>query len=533
MKKRPLASWFGFATALVITSIVAFYSGGAALAAVAVTTSSTSSTSTADSQQRKTWYDGTRYWVAFYDGTHIDFYYSTTGSSWTQNTSATITTSATQDFSIEADSSRAFIVYNDQFGVPNFSSAASYPGISFSWNAPSTIGDGLSDNSPSIARDTSGYVHVCFGDSPDVLPGSFVWGCEKSTNPNDSPAAWGSTLSVGSFSGSVAGAVAPLASQNMYTVYVAGTSLKGSQYTNGTGWSAPTTIATVSSGPSNITSLTGDSTNNAAYLTYIDGSGHAVFKKYTSSAWQTPVTLDSNAGNTYPSITRDTNTGNLYAFWIRSNTTFCQSAASPYTAWSTCSNFSSFNTSTNTYLTSPASFSSATSSLPFIWTSGTSPYSVEFDKVTFISNAAPAAPTLSTPASGATGVSATPSFQLRTTDADNDYLRYKILLCQDAACSTVLYTWDQTSSQLGWTGQDQQSSTAYTGNSVITSSTLASFQPSVLLSVGTQYYWEAFAIDPGGTNTWSSASAIQSFTTTGSEVDIHGGTNITGGTTIQ
>ncbi len=129
-------------------------------------------------------------------------------------------------------------------------------------------------------------------------------------------------------------------------------------------------------------------------------------------------------------------------------------------------------------------------------------------------NVVPAAPTLSSPSSGATGVSALPTFQLKTTDADSDYLRYKVLVCANSGCSSVITTADQTASQTGWSGQDQQGSTAYTGSSTIGSSTMANFNYQLPpLAKNTQYWWQAYAIDPGGTNTWSPVSATQTFTT--------------------
>lgn len=132
----------------------------------------------------------------------------------------------------------------------------------------------------------------------------------------------------------------------------------------------------------------------------------------------------------------------------------------------------------------------------------------------FYSNVAPAAPTLSTPAAGATGVSALPSFQLRSSDPNSDYLQYKIDICSNSDCSSVLRTVDQTASQTGWTGQDAQSNTAYASSSVVSSSTMATYNyQSPVLSKNTQYWWRAYATDPEGSNTWSSASAIQTFTT--------------------
>ncbi len=155
---------------------------------------------------------------------------------------------------------------------------------------------------------------------------------------------------------------------------------------------------------------------------------------------------------------------------------------------------------------------------------------------TVAANSTPVAPTLSAPADTTTSASITPSFSLKTTDADNDYLRYKIEVCSTSNCSAIVRTIDQTASQTGWTGQDTQTSTAYIGNSVIGSSTLAthSYQTPAL-SYSTQYWWRAYAADPAGTNTFSSASSIFSFTTgiapTGS-TEIRGGVNIQGGTRI-
>ncbi|HET9850234.1 MAG TPA: hypothetical protein VFP35_01235 [Candidatus Saccharimonadales bacterium] len=129
-------------------------------------------------------------------------------------------------------------------------------------------------------------------------------------------------------------------------------------------------------------------------------------------------------------------------------------------------------------------------------------------------NTTPAAPILFSPTSGSTGVSDMPSLQLRTTDADSDYLQYKINICSDSACNSVIRTVDQASSQTGWSGQDQQGGTAYAGSSVITSSTMATYNFQLPpLTKNTQYWWEAYAIDPGGTDTWSPASTISTFTT--------------------
>jgi hypothetical protein len=162
-------------------------------------------------------------------------------------------------------------------------------------------------------------------------------------------------------------------------------------------------------------------------------------------------------------------------------------------------------------------------------------YSVIPEIISSGPNNSPAAPTLSAPSNTSTSVSITPTFQLRTTDTETDYVRYKIEVCTTSNCSAILRTIDQTSSQTGWTGQDAQTSTAYIAASAIGSSTLAShtYQPTAL-SFSTQYWWRAYAIDPGGSNTWSSASSIFSFTTSTptSNTYLNGGTQIRGGTRI-
>jgi hypothetical protein len=147
-------------------------------------------------------------------------------------------------------------------------------------------------------------------------------------------------------------------------------------------------------------------------------------------------------------------------------------------------------------------------------------------------NSSPSAPTLITPSSGTTGVSVTPSFTLRTTDADSDYLQYRIYLYQ-SDCSTALSGSPFDMSGLGWSGMDANSNTAYAGSSALTSSTIATYAYSGTLVIGATYCWKADAIDPGGSNVYGSASATQLFSTVSGAVKINGGVNIRGGSTVQ
>lgn len=145
----------------------------------------------------------------------------------------------------------------------------------------------------------------------------------------------------------------------------------------------------------------------------------------------------------------------------------------------------------------------------FYVTDASTTFSFYFDDIqASINNSAPATPSLDSPADSATNQSLTPALLTTTTDADSDYLRYKIQLCENAGMSTNCQTFDQTASQTGWSGQNTQSNTAYT------SGTQATYTVQTPLSASFTYYWRSYAIDPGGTNTWSGTQTPRSFTTT-------------------
>ena len=121
----------------------------------------------------------------------------------------------------------------------------------------------------------------------------------------------------------------------------------------------------------------------------------------------------------------------------------------------------------------------------------------------------PNPPTLDSPADGAISQSITPVLKTTATDpSGTDYLRYKIYICSDSACNTVLQTINQTSSQTGWSGQNAQTNTAYT------SGTQAVYTVQSALNWSTTYYWSSIAKDPGNSNTWSTTQVPpHSFTT--------------------
>jgi hypothetical protein len=135
------------------------------------------------------------------------------------------------------------------------------------------------------------------------------------------------------------------------------------------------------------------------------------------------------------------------------------------------------------------------------------------------------------PGASTTGVSNQEPFILRATDADGDGLQYKIEVCSTSDCSVIVRTVDQTQSQTGWTGQDANGGTAYVSGATISQSREAMYYyQNPTMTPNTQYWWRAYSIDPLGTNTWSSASPIQTFTTGVNLTKLQGGVNIVGGT---
>jgi hypothetical protein len=109
----------------------------------------------------------------------------------------------------------------------------------------------------------------------------------------------------------------------------------------------------------------------------------------------------------------------------------------------------------------------------------------------------PTVPTLDAPIDNSVNQNRITVLKTTSTDADSDYLRYKIELCTNIEMTANCQTFDQTISQFGWSGQDAEVGSAYASN------TQATFTLQAELQLGTVYYWRSYAIDPAGTDTWS------------------------------
>jgi hypothetical protein len=137
------------------------------------------------------------------------------------------------------------------------------------------------------------------------------------------------------------------------------------------------------------------------------------------------------------------------------------------------------------------------------------------------SNLAPNAPSQDSPANGATGVSVTPTFLMTATDPENDNLGYKVTIYSDSACTTIVGSaHDQSTNSTGWTGTDATCTNNPT--SCYKSGTQGSFtlQSADALSYNTQYWWKASAKDPDGSNTFTNSSTCNTFTTVAATVSV-------------
>ncbi|MCA9398034.1 hypothetical protein KC573_04345, partial [candidate division WWE3 bacterium] len=227
---------------------------------------------------------------------------------------------------------------------------------------------------PSVTRDSNSKVWV--GSTYNNESNNIVR-VRQSSNANDITA-WSTPEQLNTSTNSNKFAtILPLTSGSMYLIWIDGTTIEGKKY-NGTAWDgSPTSIATGSSGASTNISATSDSSGNI-HLVYINSSGQVMYQEYTTS-WQTAVTLDSNSGNEYPTISLNSSTGQLSVFWIRSDDIFYKLGGAPYTSGYWDASATTFeSTGTNNWLSSSTQVDSVGNAF-LGWTEGTAnPFSIKF-----------------------------------------------------------------------------------------------------------------------------------------------------------
>ncbi|MBP9702465.1 peptidoglycan DD-metalloendopeptidase family protein [Candidatus Woesebacteria bacterium] len=229
--------------------------------------------------QRKTWHDGTRYWKSSYDpiDSRIEFEYSSDGTSWTENTTARLT-SIISDYSIEADSSNLFIVYSASNDIKG-RVASSYPGTGFGWGSEQVILNGTSNsdsyNSPVISRDSSSYVWVAARYTGTGV--YFVKTIKEAGATNDLPEDSGDTTyslaNVVNTDLNVYANLVSIGSQNMYISFIEDDAIQGCRWVNAsTDWQDGSGNSCVGGGlaaPTQV-SATADTTTTSTTYTLMD-----------------------------------------------------------------------------------------------------------------------------------------------------------------------------------------------------------------------------------------------------------------------
>jgi|GEM_PF-1049851 len=124
-----------------------------------------------------------------------------------------------------------------------------------------------------------------------------------------------------------------------------------------------------------------------------------------------------------------------------------------------------------------------------------------------ITNASPVAPTLTTPFDNAALSATNPPLSFLTYDTNGDTLHYNVQVSTDPNFGSLLINDDTISNYAKFTDIINPSQRApYVSGQPI------QYIPTATLSNGTTYWWRVRAIDPSGSNTYSSFSSAQSFT---------------------
>jgi hypothetical protein len=118
--------------------------------------------------------------------------------------------------------------------------------------------------------------------------------------------------------------------------------------------------------------------------------------------------------------------------------------------------------------------------------------------IDYTMNQPPNTPVLISPTTASANQSLTPTLKTVATDYNNDALQYEIKMCTNRSMTNSCITFDQTVSNIGWSGMN-------VGTSAYSSGTTATYIIPVgsSLAYNTTYFWKTRAIDPLGSDTWS------------------------------
>ena len=278
--------------------------------------------------------------------------------------------------------------YNfDAVGLSSNYFAVSYPG-------GSRIGDRAKDvpppdyniwyDRPTITKDSNNRIWVGARHNSSESSADYNFKVDQASSANDI-SSWntGTTLDT-SINSNKYGIFVPLASGNVYSIWLDDTSIEGKRY-NGSSWDSSAT--SIASGGGTIVkniSAVADSLGNI-HLVYISG-GNLKYKEYATS-WGTGVTLDSNTTNEYPTISINSQNNDLYVFWERGSHIYYKKGVTPYGLANWDADATDWQkTGINTNVV--AGYKDFSSSNVFVeWTKGTAgPYNISFDKLSIITS---------------------------------------------------------------------------------------------------------------------------------------------------
>jgi len=160
--------------------------------------------------------------------------------------------------------------------------------------------------------------------------------------------------------------------------------------------------------------------------------------------------------------------------------------------------------------------------------------------ILYTPDSAPNTPSTSSPASAPTATSTTPVFRMTATDVDsnipNSDLSYRVVIYDDASCSSIVQFIDQAvdNPQTGWQGQNSTCVNTAT-NECYNTGTQGVYKLQTPLTGGTNYWWKAAAQDPDYSKTFTtttcSSFATEGATNAAPEISwltgLHDGDNIT------
>lgn len=300
--------------------------------------------STASPYQRKTWFDGARYWVSFWDDSanRIEFHYDSIQSapSWTENTNARYAGLDSNDFSILCDSADCYIIGSNGSDI-GAAKASGYPASNFSWGTTQAVETSVLTETwsrPYINKDGNDYIWAIYRYNQNT---TYRIVAKRSSNAS-SVSAWGTRYTLNNVLnndnwGSV---IAPInATSDMYAVWIDNDVLEGNSYTGGS-WDTATTIQN-SAGHGSLAqtmSIVHDD-NYDLHLAYAAEAARSVnYQRYynSSSSWSNIVTLDSSSREDYVTISIEEDSQDLYTFWRpdRATSFSYRRGESPYTSTS-------------------------------------------------------------------------------------------------------------------------------------------------------------------------------------------------------